>query len=161
MSTIEIIETDLERPKHQRAVVELLDAYARDPKGNGKPLADNVKRELIAGLQRHPTTHVFLAYVSDRPVGIAVCFLGFSTFAARPLLNLHDFAVLAEYRGQGIARQLLEAVEAKARELGCCKLTLEVNEHNHRARQLYREAGFGPSDRIPQSGLWLFMTKPV
>ncbi len=161
MSTIEIIETDLERPEHQRAVVELLDAYARDPKGNGKPLADDVKRELIAGLQRHPTTHVFLAYASDRPVGIAVCFLGFSTFAARPLLNLHDLAVLAEYRGQGIARQLLEAVEAKAQELGCCKLTLEVDEHNHRARQLYRAAGFGPSDRIPQSGLWLFMTKPV
>ncbi len=161
MSTIEIVEACLDRAEHQRAVVELLDAYARDPKGNGKPLADNVKRELIAGLQRHPTTHVFLAYASDRPVGIAVCFLGFSTFAARPLLNLHDFAVLAEYRGQGIARQLLEAVEAKARELGCCKLTLEVDEHNHRARQLYRAAGFGPSDRIPLSGLWLFMTKPV
>ena len=161
MSTIEIIEADLERPEHQRAVVELLDAYARDPMGNGKPLADDVKRDLIAGLQRHPTTLVLLAYVSNRPVGIAVCFLGFSTFAARPLLNLHDFAVLAEYRGQGIARQLLEAVEAKARELGCCKVTLEVDEHNHRARQLYRVAGFGLSDRIPKSGQWLFMTKAV
>lgn len=161
MPAIEIVEASLDRAEHQRAVVELLDAYARDPMGNDKPLADDVKRELTARLQRHPTTHVLLAYAGDRPVGIAVCFLGFSTFAARPLLNLHDFAVLADYRGQGIARQLLEAVEAKARELGCCKLTLEVDEHNRRARQLYREAGFGPSERIAESGQWLFLTKPV
>lgn len=161
MSAIEIVEADLQQPEHQRAVVAMLDAYAQDPLGDGKPLADDVKRELIASLQRHPTTHILLAFASEQPVGIAVCFLGFSTFAAKPLLNLHDFAVLAEYRGQGIARRMMEAVEAKARELGCCKVTLEVDEHNQRARQLYLAAGFGQSDRIPQSGLWLFMAKPV
>jgi ribosomal protein S18 acetylase RimI-like enzyme len=161
MPTIVIADANLERPEHQRAVVELLDAYARDPKGDDKPLADDVKRELIAGLQRHPTTHVLLAYAGDRPVGVAVCFLGFSTFAARPLLNLHDFAVLAEHRGHGVGRRLMEAVVAKAQELGCCKVTLEVDEHNERARRLYRAAGFGLADRIPQSGLCLFMTKPV
>ncbi len=161
MPTTVIADANLERPEHQRVVVELLDAYARDPKGDGKPLADDVKRELIGGLQRHPTTHVLLAYVGDRPVGVAVCFLGFSTFAARPLLNLHDFAVLAEHRGQGVGRRLMEAVVSKAQELGCCKVTLEVDEHNERARRLYHAAGFGQADRIPQSGLCLFMTKPV
>jgi hypothetical protein len=74
MSTVVIADADLERPEHQQAVVELLDAYAGDPKGDGKPLADDVKRELIGGLQRHPTTHVLLAYAGDRPVGIAVSF---------------------------------------------------------------------------------------
>ena len=161
MSTLEVVEANLAQPEHRQAVVELLDAYARDPKGDGKPLADDVKRELPAALQRHPTTHILLAYADDRPVGIAVCFLGFSTFAARPLLNLHDFAVLAEYRGQGIGRRFMEAVVAKARDLGCCKVTLEVDEHNERARRLYLAAGFGQSDRILRFGQGLFMTKPI
>ena len=76
-------------------------------------------------------------------VGIAVCFVGFSTFRARRLLNLHDLAVVPEARGRGVGRRLLAAVEARARELSCCKLTLEVKEGNARARSLYASAGFG------------------
>jgi len=38
MSSIEILKADLDRREHQQAVVELLDAYARDPMGNGKAL---------------------------------------------------------------------------------------------------------------------------
>ena len=33
---------------------------------------------------------------------------------------------------KGVGRRLLEAVEGKARELRCCKLTLEVMDNNHR-----------------------------
>ena len=161
MSTIEIFEADLQRVEHQRAVVELVDAYAQDPMGDGKPLADEVKQSLIPALQKHPTTLILLAYQQEKPVGLAVCFLGFSTFAARQLINIHDLAVLPDYRGQGIGRRLLEAVEAKAQELGCCKLTLEVDERNRRALQLYRAIGFDASNRIPQSGVALFMTKPL
>lgn len=32
---------------------------------------------------------------------------------------------------------------ARARQLGCCKLTLEVREDNERARSLYKSVGFG------------------
>jgi ribosomal protein S18 acetylase RimI-like enzyme len=161
MPSIEIVDADLELAEHQRAVVALLDVYAQDPMANGKPLLAEVKRELVPALRRHPTTHMLLAMADDQPVGIATCFLGFSTFAARPLLNLHDFAVLAEHRGKGIGWRLMDAVVAKAQELGCCKVTLEVGEHNQRARELYREAGFDESERMPNSGMWLFMTKPV
>jgi ribosomal protein S18 acetylase RimI-like enzyme len=73
---------------------------------------------------------------------VAVCFLGFSTFAARPLLNVHDLAVLPECRGKGVGRALLEAAEARARAHGCCKLTLEVQDSNQRARGLYASFGF-------------------
>jgi ribosomal protein S18 acetylase RimI-like enzyme len=74
---------------------------------------------------------------------LAVCFFGFSTFQARPLLNIHDLAVVPEYRGRGVGRALLEAAEARAAERGCCKLTLEVQDANPRARQLYERYGFG------------------
>jgi ribosomal protein S18 acetylase RimI-like enzyme len=38
---------------------------------------------------------------------------------------------------------LLQAAEAHALRAGCCKLTLEVQEDNTRARALYRSFGFG------------------
>jgi len=42
----------------------------------------------------------------------------------------------------GIGRMLLERIEAKARELNCCRITLEVRQDNRVARGLYRKVGF-------------------
>jgi len=108
--SVQILQADLDRPEHQQAVLELVNNYAMDPMGNGKPLPERVKNELIPGLRKHPATLIFLAYQKSRAVGIAVCFYGFSTFAAKPLINIHDLAVLPDCRGQGIGRILLEAV---------------------------------------------------
>jgi len=143
MSEVSVIEADLNDPRHQTAVVQLINAYARDPMGDGRDLPAAVRDRLISGLRRHPTTLVLLAFDDATPVGIAVCFVGFSTFAARPLINIHDLAVIPDHRGRGVGRLLLEGVEARARELGCCKLTLEVREDNHRAQRLYQGFGFG------------------
>ena len=161
MEPTEIVEADLNRVEHQRAVVELIDAYARDPMGDGKPLSAEVRRALIPGLRQHPTTLIFLAYRGGEPVGVAMCFRGFSTFAARPLINIHDFAVLPAHRGQGIGRRLLEAVERKAREMGCCRLTLEVQENNHGARRVYAAAGFAQAVYQEAAGGALFLSKPL
>ena len=161
MSKLEIIETDLTLVEHQQAVIDLLDAYSRDPMGNGAPFPSEVKRNLIPGLREHPTTLVFLAYRGGVPVGLAVCFRGFSTFAARPLINIHDLAVLPEHRGQGTGRRLLDAVAEKGRTLGCCKLTLEVLENNHQAKRVYAAAGFRQASYLPEAGGALFMTKPL
>jgi len=162
----EVIDGDESRgprasPEHQRAIVALTDAYARDPMGNGAPLAPDVAARLIPGLRGHPTTLVLLAVVAGVPVGIATCFLGFSTFQARPLLNVHDLAVLPEHRGMGLGRRLLEAVESKARVLGCCKVTLEVLEDNRAARRPYARAGFGQAVYTDAAGGALFYSKSL
>jgi GNAT superfamily N-acetyltransferase len=160
-AAITIVEADLSRDEHKRAVATLTDAYARDPMGNGGPLAADVLDRLIPALRAHPTTLVFLAYAGAEAVGIATCFLGFSTFHARPLVNVHDLAVLPAHRGHGVARQLLEAVERKARALGCCKLTLEVLENNAPARHLYTSAGFAQATYTEAAGGALFYAKPL
>lgn len=149
MQNITIIEAHLANPRHQEAIVTLLNAYARDAMGTGQDLPADVRARLIPGLQQHPTTLVFLAFEAQKPVGIAVCFQGFSTFAARPLLNIHDLAVLPDYRRHGVGRRLLEAVEARGRALECCKLTLEVREDNERAQRLYRDVGFSDVQFTP------------
>ncbi len=156
-----IVEADLDRPEHQRAVLELTDAYSRDPMGSGQPLPADVQAALVTGLRRHPTSVILLAQAGGRAVGLATCFLGFSTFSGRPLLNIHDLVVLPGQRGQGVGRDLLQAAEAKARALGCCKLTLEVFENNHRARQVYAAAGFAQASYTTEAGGALFLAKPL
>jgi ribosomal protein S18 acetylase RimI-like enzyme len=161
MESVEIVEADLNRTGDQQAVVDLIDAYAMDPMGNGGVLSEDVKNALIPGLKKHPTTLIFLGMVDRVPVGIAVCFIGFSTFAAQPLINVHDLAVLPAHRGNGIGRLLLSAVERKAREMGCCKVTLEVLENNRPAMKMYAAAGFARATYTKEAGGALFFAKKL
>lgn len=158
---LRVLQADLTDAGHQAAILHLVDAYAQDAMGDGKPLAAESRARLIPGLQAMPTTLVFLAYAGTDPVGVAVCFMGFSTFAAKPLVNLHDVAVLPSHRGQGVGRALLAAVEQRARELGCCKLTLEVLDRNHRALRTYLAAGFKRYSLQPGAGEAVFLTKSL
>jgi GNAT superfamily N-acetyltransferase len=156
-----VLEADLASADHQAAILELLNAYALDPMGDGKPLPDETRQNLIPRLKEHPTTVIFLAYLDEKPVGLAICFRGFSTFAAKPLLNIHDFYVNPAHRGNGLGRLLMQAIEAHARKTDCCKLTLETQENNHRAKAVYIAAGFAQGMYLPEAGRSIFMTKPL
>ena len=156
---LRILQGDLDNSEHAAAIVLLTAAYAQDEMGNGSPLPAAVLERLVPALREYPTTLILLAFLGERPVGIATCFRGFSTFAALPLVNIHDLAVLPEFRGRGIGRALLAAVAQKARELGCVKVTLEVQENNHPARHLYAAAGFGQAIYTDTSGGSLFYSK--
>jgi GNAT superfamily N-acetyltransferase len=147
-----VVEADLSGADHQQAIVRLLNAYAMDPMGDGKPLSEAAQNGLIAGLRQHPTTLVFLAYQGSEAIGLAICFRGFSTFAARPLVNIHDFFVVPGQRGTGVGRRLLARIEQRARAIGCCKLTLEVQEHNERAKRVYEATGFTQAVYVPAAG---------
>jgi ribosomal protein S18 acetylase RimI-like enzyme len=147
-----VVLADLADPAHQAAIVDMLDMYCRDPFGDSKPLSAEARERLIPGLVRHDGARVFLAYVDDQPAGVAICFIGFSTFKARPLVNIHDIAVAPQFRGKGIGRELLAAVEAHARDNGCCKVTLEVRSDNAVAMQAYRRAGFQSTE--PETWFW-------
>jgi len=139
---VEIVNADFGNAAHCTGIIEVLDSYAADPVGGGEALAADVRDRLVPALRDHPTALVLLAVAQGCPVGIAVCFLGFSTFRARPLLNIHDLAVLPEWRGRGVGRSLLAAAEDRARRRGCCRLTLEVQDDNGRALALYGSFGF-------------------
>jgi ribosomal protein S18 acetylase RimI-like enzyme len=154
-----IREVDFATPDDAAGVVAVLDSYAADPTGDGRPLASDVRARLIPLLRDHPTALALLAFADGKPVGLAVCFFGVSTFRARPLLNIHDLAIIPEYRGRGVGRALLSEVEKRAVHKGCCKLTLEVQEDNARARALYQSFGFG--DFRDNSAPTRFLSKPL
>jgi GNAT superfamily N-acetyltransferase len=157
----EYLRADLADARHAEWITLLTNEYAQDPMGNGEPLPADVLRELVPGLRAQPTALVFLALVEGEPAGIATCFGGFSTFKARPLINVHDVFVRAAYRGRGIASGLLKTVEAHALETGCCKLTLEVLENNRTARRVYESQGFGQAVYTEAAGGALFYVKPL
>lgn len=140
--TVAIVKADLTDAGHQRAVLAMMDAYSCDPMGDGKPLSEYARENLISGLIEHPTTVVFLVFEDSTPCGIAACFRGFSTFAAKPLLNISDFYIEPRLRGNGIGKKLLLAIERDALATGCCRLTLEVQQNNPVARAVYENFGF-------------------
>lgn len=142
-------------------VVALLDSYARDPMGGGKALSEDVRERLVPGLAAHQGAFSLLAFDGDEALGLANCITGFSTFAARPLVNIHDMAVLPQARGRGVGRALMLAVEAEARARGACKITLEVLSGNATAKRLYAALGYGDYALDPQAGTALFWEKKL
>ena len=157
--SLRVLAVDQKNEANSTAWLDLLDHYARDPMGGGAGLSEYARANLVCELKDLPTFHGALAYAGDEAVGLINCFAGFSTFAAKPLLNIHDIVVHAGARGQGIGRTLLGWAEQRARALGCCKLTLEVLSNNTRALAAYERAGFAPYVLDPAAGHALFLQK--
>jgi ribosomal protein S18 acetylase RimI-like enzyme len=156
---VNILQADYSNPAHAAALVMLLDAYAQDPMGGGHGLSDFAKVNLVPSLAARSQAYSVLAFVDDQPAGLVNCIEGFSTFACLPLVNVHDVAVLAPYRGHGIAEKMLALAENLARARGACKLTLEVLSGNVGAARLYERIGFAAYQLDPAMGQARFMQK--
>ncbi|SFC35753.1 Acetyltransferase (GNAT) family protein [Polaromonas sp. OV174] len=158
-SSLHICRADYAQPAHARALVQLLDAYAQDPSGGGEPLSEFAKANLVAELAKRPQAFSVLAFDGDLPVGLINCIEGFSTFACKPLINIHDVAVLVSHRGQRVGEKMLALVDQIARERGACKLTLEVLQGNASAIRLYERVGFAGYQLDPAMGSAQFFQK--
>jgi len=157
---IRISRVNYTDPVHAQALVALLDAYAQDPMGGGAGLSDYAKTHVVAGLASRTQAFSVLAFAPDAsqtPVGLVNCIEGFSTFAAKPLVNVHDVIVLPDWRGHGVAGAMLEAVIQIARERGACKLTLEVLSGNQQALRAYAKLGFDAYQLDPEAGTAQFL----
>ncbi len=152
---IRVCRADYANPSHAAALVAMLDAYARDPMGGGEALSEFARLNVVSELAKLPRAFSVLAFAGDgeeTPVGLVNCMQGFSTFACKPLVNVHDLAVSSGYRGQRIGERMLELVEIMARERGACKLTLEVLSGNASAIRLYARVGFAQYELDPAAG---------
>lgn len=156
-----IRQADLSEPQDAQALITLMDHYAQDPMGGGKPLSEYSRQHLVEALHQREDCWVFLAYLEQQPVGLLTALEGFSTFSCQPLINIHDLVVVQGHRGQGICQKLLAEVEKLAMELGCCKLTLEVLEGNAVAKSAYQSFGFAGYQLDPQMGQALFWEKAL
>lgn len=158
---IELIKADYRNSTHCADLVFLLNEYALDPMGGGEALSPFVRENLTETLSKLPYVYSVLCYVDDKPAGLVNCIEGFSTFACKPVVNIHDVVVLGAYRGMGINGKMFEKVEALALARGACKLTLEVLEGNVTAQKAYIKAGFEGYELDPKMGKALFWQKKL
>jgi ribosomal protein S18 acetylase RimI-like enzyme len=158
-AALSVRRADYLNARDAAAVVALLDAYASDPAGGAEPLSDFVKENLARELAARPQAYSVLAFDGETPVGLVNCIEGFSSFKCKPLVNVHDVAVLASHRGRGIAEQMLAEAERIAVERGAVKMTLEVLSGNAPARKLYQRIGYAGYQLDPSMGTAEFMQK--
>jgi len=136
------------RAEHHEAetVARLLVAF-RDHLGLDWP-SDNA---FLAGVERlieDPNTVFLLGTPHDDtgPAGVAqVRFRQGLWWAAQDCL-LEDLFVEESARGSGVGRALVEAVIEQARQRGCRRVELDVNDHNEAALALYGSFGFDAQD---------------
>lgn len=156
-----VVIANLDDPIHAHAIIFLLNEYSKDQMGGGKALTEYARLNLVSELKKRPHAFAILAFNDTEPVGLAICIEGFSSFACKPLLNIHDMMVLQKFRGKKYSRTLLAKAEQLAKERGCCKLTLEVLEGNAIAQNAYRAFGFEGYELDPQMGKALFWQKTL
>ncbi len=101
-------------------------------------------RETLFGAE--PAASVIFAFDGDKPVGFAVFYFTYSTFAGLPGLYLEDLFVKPEARGLGIGRQLLRYLAKLAKEKGCWRIEWAVLHWNETAIGFYRKLGAIPME---------------
>ncbi|CAH2599782.1 GNAT family N-acetyltransferase [Rhodovastum atsumiense] len=82
----------------------------------------------------------------DEPVGFALWFYTFSTFAGRPSLYVEDVFVRPEQRGRGIGRMIFRHLAGLALQEGCARMEWTVLDWNAPAIGFYRAIGARPRD---------------
>ncbi len=93
-----------------------------------------------------PAASVIFAFNGDKPVGFAVFYFTYSTFAGLPGLYLEDLFVKPEVRRLGVGRQLLRYLARLAKEKGCWRIEWAVLHWNETAVGFYRKLGAVPME---------------
>ena len=124
------------------AVVSLLIGF-RDWWGRDEPSAESIERSVTLLLPDPDTDFLLTSVSEDAPAG-GVCQLRYrhSVWTGTPDCALEDLFVREEFHRQGLGRVLVEAAVARARERGCARMELDVNEANPPAVALYEALGF-------------------
>jgi ribosomal protein S18 acetylase RimI-like enzyme len=131
-------------------------AAFRDWMGRDEPSDESIRRT-AAVLLRDADTEFLLASPDDDAPPVGVCQLRYrlSVWTGAPDCWLEDLFVRADARGRGLGRSLLEAAVERARERGCLRIELDVNEENREALALYRSAGFTTEPKPPGRTLFV------
>lgn len=126
---------------HAESFHACLDAVAREKRFLAQTKAaplDRVKDFVQSSVSSNAAQ--FVALEENRIIGWADVFPSWADATAH--CGQLGMGVLAEYRGQGVGRRLIDACIAKAWQSGITRIELEVRTDNERAIQLYERVGF-------------------
>lgn len=100
---------------------------------------DDSREGILRFLKRNPDTS-FVAYEADRLIGAILC--GHDGRRG----YIYHTAVLPEYRGQGIASDLVEAAVGALQREGITRVCLNVTETNEQGQQFWTKRGWEKKD---------------
>ena len=126
-------------PADLDALAALFDAY-RQFYGQASDVA--AARDWLRSRLRFGESKVLVARQGSTAVGFAQLYPMFSSVRMARTWILNDLFVLPATRRQGVARALLDAAAAFAREDGAAAIQLETTRDNAAARATYRDAGW-------------------
>jgi len=93
-----------------------------------------------------PYAEAVVAWLGEEPVGFALWFHNYSTFAGRPGLYLEDLYVRPAHRGGGYGAALLRYLAQRALARGCARFEWSVLDWNEKAIGFYRKLGAVPME---------------
>lgn len=137
---------------HITKLKELIRHYMTDAMGGCKPLSQHQEQNMITGLQNQANCFVLFIEYNGEIVGLATCFINYSTFKAHPYINVHDIVIHSSMRGKQLGKLLMQKIIEIAHHYNCCKVTLEVREDNIVAQRMYKQLGF--ADTNPPMHFW-------
>lgn len=116
----------------------------------------NYREKVLKGFWtwiQHTNSQVFIAEQAEEDHKQQIGYLILHPSAVEELTGVTqgwvmDLAVVAEWRGRGVGRQLLEAAEEHCRQAGIAYLGLAVSSHNLNALRLYQACGFAEERKL-------------
>jgi GNAT superfamily N-acetyltransferase len=128
--------------------------------GNHAP-GEGAVRASVERIMSGDDGEYLLGAVDEGGVPAGVCQLRFrwSVWKSAEDCWLEDLFVREDARRSGLGRALVEAALERARERGCKRIELDVNEDNGAARALYEACGFMSEPKPP--GRTLFIGRPL
>lgn len=142
MNNITFSFCDFSKEEHCGKLAALINQYIVDPMGGGTLQTPLQQLRLVDGLASHPSCFVLFILNNQHIIGLATCFINFSTFKAIPYINIHDLIIDHNFRSKGYVKCLLEQFESIAKDRNYCKITLDVRYDNRTAKNLYLNLGF-------------------
>jgi ribosomal protein S18 acetylase RimI-like enzyme len=133
------ISTHRAGPADLDALAQLFDAYRQF---YGQPGDVARAREWLRERLRFGESTVIVATLDGKAVGFTQLYPMYSSVRTARTWILNDLYVDAGARRKGVARTLLDAAAAFAREAGAAGISLETSRDNAAARALYRAAGW-------------------
>ena len=83
-----------------------------------------------------------LLFIAEDAAGELVGYLWLARKPETDTVFIYDIEVVAERRGEGFGRRLMELVEVEGRAMGLSRIELNVHADNDVARSLYESAGY-------------------
>jgi ribosomal protein S18 acetylase RimI-like enzyme len=117
---------------------------------------DEAFHEGVARVLADPNSDFLIA--GDPPAAVCQLRYRYSIWTEAGDCWLEDIFIEEQARGRGMGRELMEAAFSQARERGCRRMELDVNEANAAALALYESLGFS-SWSDPPGGRNLLMRR--